>query len=132
MAKYSDLLRDPRWQKKRLEILQRDNFTCQHCKDTETELHVHHESYKGKPWDIGSDKLVTLCKDCHFITESFGSTFDGCTKIKTVHGYSVVHRNELGYILYHFEHGTYKFCKSYTKELIESLIEFHHQQLTNG
>lgn len=30
---YSQKLRDPRWQKKRLEILERDSFTCQHCHD---------------------------------------------------------------------------------------------------
>ena len=30
---YSEKLKDPRWQKKRLEILERDNFRCQYCGD---------------------------------------------------------------------------------------------------
>lgn len=66
MAKsYSAKLLDPRWQKKRVEILQRDNFTCQLCGDTRTTLHVHHDAYKGNPWNIGNDKLKTVCAHCH-------------------------------------------------------------------
>lgn len=68
MAKsYSDKLKDPRWQKKRLEILSRDNFTCQSCYDNESTLHVHHKAYfKGKePWDISNEYLITLCESCH-------------------------------------------------------------------
>jgi hypothetical protein len=69
---YSEKLKDPRWQKKRLEILQRDNWTCQQCCDTESTLHVHHRRYlPGKePWDIPNEYLVTLCESCHeFETE---------------------------------------------------------------
>lgn len=62
---YSEKLRDPRWQKKRLEILNRDNFTCLLCQDSDSTLHVHHLSYHGNPWDAPSDKLQTLCQDCH-------------------------------------------------------------------
>ena len=66
MAKsYSAKLLDPLWQKKRVEILQRDNFTCQLCGDTRTTLQVHHEKYKGNPWDIPSEHLKTLCAHCH-------------------------------------------------------------------
>lgn len=67
MSTYKEKLLDPRWQKKRLEILQRDNFTCQHCWDKESTLHVHHKEYfKGlDPWDIKNDYLVTLCESCH-------------------------------------------------------------------
>jgi 5-methylcytosine-specific restriction endonuclease McrA len=65
--KYSDLLKDPRWQKKRLEILQRDNFTCQLCGDTEATLHIHHKGYiaGNDPWDYSNDLLITFCEDCH-------------------------------------------------------------------
>lgn len=71
---YSEKLRDPRWQKKRLEILEQNNFTCQLCSDTETELHVHHLFYtKGKqPWEYTNDALVTLCKHCHLLVETTG------------------------------------------------------------
>lgn len=64
---YAELLKDPRWQKKRLEIMQRDNFTCQHCLATEKSLQVHHLVYeKGKkPWEYENDELITLCERCH-------------------------------------------------------------------
>ena len=45
MATYSEKLKDPRWQKKRLEIMDRDNFICQLCGDSETTLNVHHKRY---------------------------------------------------------------------------------------
>lgn len=64
---YAEKLKDPRWQKLRLEILERDAFTCQNCDSTTTTLHVHHRRYlKGKdPWDIPVEYLVTLCEACH-------------------------------------------------------------------
>lgn len=64
---YSELLLDPRWQKKRLEVLQRDGFKCYDCKaETET-LHVHHRYYvSGRiPWEYPPFCYVTLCKTCH-------------------------------------------------------------------
>jgi hypothetical protein len=65
MKSYSEKLLDPRWQRKRFEILQRDKFTCVLCGDTRTTLHVHHTEYKGSPWDIDNEKLKTLCLHCH-------------------------------------------------------------------
>lgn len=63
---YSEKLKDPRWQKKRLEILNRDEFKCQHCLDEESTLNVHHISYsEGEPWEIENKLLLTLCKNCH-------------------------------------------------------------------
>jgi hypothetical protein len=63
---YSEKLKDPRWQKKRLEILQRDLFSCQSCCDDKSTLHVHHRIYfDGDPWDTPDDFLVTLCESCH-------------------------------------------------------------------
>jgi hypothetical protein len=64
---YKDKLLDPRWQKKRLSILDRDKWRCQICGDPDSTLHVHHRVYlSGKePWDIPDDCLVTLCADCH-------------------------------------------------------------------
>jgi 5-methylcytosine-specific restriction endonuclease McrA len=47
---YSEKLKDPRWQKKRLEILSGDDFTYQYCGNTEETLHVHHYVYTGEPW----------------------------------------------------------------------------------
>jgi hypothetical protein len=64
---YSDKLKDPRWQKKRLEILQRDNWACVSCGSEDVTLHVHHKVYEKnqEPWDIDSSLLITLCEDCH-------------------------------------------------------------------
>lgn len=68
---YSELLRHPKWQMKRLEILNRDNATCRLCGDTETELHIHHKQYiKGnKPWEYENESLITYCKVCHKVVE---------------------------------------------------------------
>lgn len=66
---YSEKLKDPRWQRKRLEILQRDNWCCTKCGNKEATLHVHHFQYSGEPWEIDSSLLVTLCKHCHKIIE---------------------------------------------------------------
>jgi hypothetical protein len=63
---YSEKLKDPRWQRKRLEILNRDEFTCQRCGDDSSPLVVHHLSYsKGNPWNINNSQLITYCEDCH-------------------------------------------------------------------
>lgn len=64
---YAQKLLDPRWQKKRLEVMQDNDFTCSACGDTEATLHVHHNMYlKGKePWEYESDQFSLLCKNCH-------------------------------------------------------------------
>lgn len=64
---YSEKLIDPRWQKKRLEILNRDHFRCRHCQDEKNTLHVHHLKYsKGKePWEYDDRFLLTICEACH-------------------------------------------------------------------
>lgn len=64
---YSEKLKDPRWQKKRLEILSRDNFTCRLCGDNKETLHVHHlKYYHGRePWDYEGRILLTECESCH-------------------------------------------------------------------
>lgn len=66
-TEYQRLLLDPRWQRKRLEILSRDEFQCRHCGAKEKTLHVHHSYYrKGRaPWEYEDSSLVTLCDDCH-------------------------------------------------------------------
>jgi len=68
---YAEKLRDPRWQKKRLEILNRDNFTCQCCGDKDSTLVIHHKVYAGDPWQVTKDNLITYCDHCHNIFESW-------------------------------------------------------------
>lgn len=67
MSAYSEKLRDPRWQKKRLEIMSRDDFKCVVCEHDEITLNVHHTFYRkgADPWDYPNSSLVTLCERCH-------------------------------------------------------------------
>lgn len=64
---YAERLRHPRWQRRRLEVMGRDNFRCVECGDEETELHVHHKTYVWgrEPWDYPLDNFATLCARCH-------------------------------------------------------------------
>ena len=79
---YSDKLKDPRWQKKRLEILNRDNFTCTLCLDKESTLNIHHLKYTGNPWDTPNECLITLCEDCHSFIEFYKNDFNIIVTIK--------------------------------------------------
>lgn len=64
---YAEKLKDPRWQKKRLEIFERDNWQCVICKNDSNTLHVHHISYEYgvEPWDYENINFKTLCDKCH-------------------------------------------------------------------
>lgn len=64
---YSDLLKHPNWQKKRLEILERAGFKCERCGSGEKTLHVHHRRYQWgkKPWECSNWLLQSLCEECH-------------------------------------------------------------------
>lgn len=79
---YAEKLLDPRWQKKRAEILLRDGFACRNCGDKTRTLHVHHCVYiKGlEPWEY-TGSLLTLCSDCHI--ERHNAQY--CLLMATVH-----------------------------------------------
>lgn len=64
---YSELLRKPQWQKRRLEILARDGWACCWCGDRESNLQVDHRHYvRGRlPWEYPDADLTTLCEACH-------------------------------------------------------------------
>jgi hypothetical protein len=65
-SEYNEKLKDPRWQRKRLEIFQRDNWTCQLCCRTDMELHLHHLYRTAEnPWEEPNLNLLTLCRLCH-------------------------------------------------------------------
>lgn len=67
---YKQQLQDPRWQKTRLQVMNRDNFTCRMCGDKNTTLNIHHEKYyPGFAWDTPIEHLKTVCKDCHLEIE---------------------------------------------------------------
>jgi hypothetical protein len=64
---YLEKLKEPRWQKKRLEVFDRSNWECECCGDKEKTLHVHHKAYKknAEPWEYEEHELACLCEDCH-------------------------------------------------------------------
>jgi 5-methylcytosine-specific restriction endonuclease McrA len=63
---YAEKLRSPNWQKKRLAILNRDNWQCCSCHRGDLNLQVHHLIYARRdPWDYPDDVFQTLCEPCH-------------------------------------------------------------------
>jgi hypothetical protein len=67
ISTYWEKLRDPRWQKRRLEVMSAAGFKCHQCSDSSTTLNVHHKIYhKGHaPWEYEDKELVCLCEPCH-------------------------------------------------------------------
>jgi len=72
---YWQKLKDPRWQKLRLEAMQKADFKCEICRDDESSLNVHHKEYfKGhEPWEYDVNQLSVLCEPCH---ESYHDEFN--------------------------------------------------------
>jgi len=81
---YSEQLKSPHWQRKRLEILTRDNWTCQKCQDTEKQLHVHHLEYHSgaKSWEYDNKYLTTLCCHCHYIIGALKIDYNSINIVK--------------------------------------------------
>jgi len=97
---YLELLKSPKWQKKRLEIMNRDKFRCKLCGDTETQLHVHHKEYNGNdPWDYDNKLLVTLCEDCHTEVEKIKKN-DPDVLFESIHIYKSNHWDDGGKIIF--------------------------------
>ena len=65
--KYEDLLKHPKWQKRRLKIMERDNWACTTCGEKDKPLNVHHRAYAKDhaPWEYPDHALMTVCDDCH-------------------------------------------------------------------
>lgn len=81
---YKEQIKSPKWQKRRLEIMQKDNFTCQICGDTESMLNVHHLTYHKdkKIWEYEDWELITLCENCH--KEEHSSIDDVINEIESI------------------------------------------------
>ena len=79
---YAQKLRDPRWQKKRLLILERDGWQCQSCRSTTESLQVHHLVYaKRDPWDYADDCYQTLCANCHAARQELSDKASNALKL---------------------------------------------------
>jgi 5-methylcytosine-specific restriction endonuclease McrA len=79
---YAEKLRDPRWQRRRLEIMQRADFRCERCTDATSTLNVHHQTYRSgaSPWDYADEDLECLCEHCHRAEHSIEITPDRLLK----------------------------------------------------
>lgn len=75
---YAEKLKHPKWQKKRLKILERDDWTCQKCDDDTSTLHVHHLEYTKNtdPWNYNDKTLITLCEYCHSLLIGISKEID--------------------------------------------------------
>jgi hypothetical protein len=64
---YFEKLKDPRWQKRRLEVLDQNGWACEDCGETSKTLHVHHGYYESgkEPWEYDDLSLHVVCEDCH-------------------------------------------------------------------
>jgi hypothetical protein len=100
---YFEKLKDPRWQKKRLEKLEEQGFECDNCGNDKEELTVHHRHYKKNtdPWDYDNNDLAVFCKTCHKswhdakeeLNEIIG-TITSCEQIQRIAGYALAISND--------------------------------------
>jgi len=89
----------PKWQKKRLEVLENYGFECSSCGGTENTLHVHHKIYRknSKIWEYDNDELDCLCERCHGIEHHIDGqlkerlVFLGCGEKETLIGFSIAY-----------------------------------------
>lgn len=106
---YAEKLKDPRWQKKRLEILERDKYICQSCgaggydDPKSRRFHVHHIGYEPgvEPWDHPNELMETSCSDCH--KEEHDALQDSVERLfRTIRrcGYKAEHIDRLNKIFY--------------------------------
>lgn len=103
---YAQKLKHPKWQQKRLKILERDRWTCQLCGDINKTLHVHHLKYTAEPYNEPDEKLITYCEICHGVVSKF--------KDKTVYsistrefdwGFAYIAKTDKNFLLGNFSDG---------------------------
>lgn len=93
---YWEKLKDPRWQKKRLEIMERDEFSCVDCDDDKSTLNVHHCYYKKgfEPWEYPDECYKTLCENCHNNRHDIRSDLDAVMSVLSLNDLFAI----LGYV----------------------------------
>lgn len=129
---YTEKLKNPKWQRRRLEILQRDEFRCRLCNDDKTELHVHHKKYNGDPWDSEDDDLVTVCKYCHLVYESVKEFYKNVSlyKVKRTATDVALHLTAFGIdeeyrwvIFYYYQDEVLRYQHALTDNVVKYLFE---------
>ena len=96
---YWEKLKDPRWQKKRLLMLERSEWTCEVCGDSENTLNVYHKQYlKGRePWEYEEGQLIVLCEDCHSFQHEEPDLLNYITSFAPLDG--PFNRRELAFVI---------------------------------
>jgi hypothetical protein len=127
MSNYSELLKDPRWQKKRLLIFERDGWMCQICLDENSTLNVHHNKYIGdKPWETPDEYLLTVCEQCHKKEEEL-KNFDFYSMVEDLR----ITRSQIKILL---DHVRFRLLHPYRDATGKEFIpfwNFHHDILRN-
>lgn len=83
---YSEMLKQPAWQKRRLKELERAGWKCECCGTDAKQLQVHHLDYEYlhvadewkkyyPPESAKEGWLEVLCNDCHEWRECFNALF---------------------------------------------------------
>ena len=87
MESYWEKLKDPRWQRKRLEMLDSAGWQCEDCGAEDQTLHVHHKRYiKGRaPWEYSPVELSVLCDACHVKAHDTKSRLDAAIALSGLH-----------------------------------------------
>jgi hypothetical protein len=138
-------LKDPRWQKKRLEVFEHNNFTCSGCGATDKTLNAHHPIYEKdkEPWEYPNETLMCLCDDCHYAAHDEEALLDYFVKlVKTgglIHGHSryrdiwfcagmlsgLVHEEGMEFIFFNEKYaaGISHYLNIDSKELIKQVVE---------
>jgi len=110
---YYKKLFDPRWRAKRIQIIERDNHTCQKCKveivdyekgefdecyEDRLKLEVHHINYNGEPWQAKDEDLITLCDYCHDFVEYIKNSEGHNMTSEEIKNYSFREKCNTGYV----------------------------------
>ena len=130
---YSDKLKSPLWQKKRLEILKANKWKCKLCKDEETTLHVHHNSYEQgrEPWEYPNSNFTVLCEHCHFEVENLKKDDDkfNINYIQIYKSTGWTDKSRIMFIKYFNEYKTIMRIYDKNSNILNKLINQHNNIL---
>ena len=110
---YGEKLKDPRWQKLRLQVFERDEWACQWCYAKKRTLAVHHLWYEkgAEPWEAGMDSLLTVCELCHQQEYEYRNQYESeLLEVLRRKGFSAV--------------GILQFVRSFSAVAVPDLFEF--------
>lgn len=117
---YIEKLKDPRWQKLRLKIFERDEFCCQRCSDGESTLVAHHLNYlpNTEPWDYPIENFITLCESCHEFDHSVRGDYE--KQLLSI----LKSKGFMADDIYRIVYGFLKLQLPYPPEVTATIIEF--------